>query len=115
MKQRSAQYPIRLALILFCFQVAASPLFFSTIAASHHQKEFQYNEHHSNVQLLTSLFEKTENEGEGRYKFFAVEILDFSIAHVNRVSASQLMLLPQTISPHLPELSLFDFHCTYRI
>lgn len=114
MKKRSSLYWIQLGLVVFCFQVSACPVFFSTAAAST-QKELQYNKQHSNVQLLTSLFEKTENEGEGRDKFFAAEIFDFSAAHINRVSASQEILLPETISPHLPELSLFDFLCTYRI
>jgi len=115
MKQRSTLYWIQPLLIVFCFQILAGPLLFSPAAASPHQKEIQIDNEHANVQLSTSLFEKTENESGGRYKFFAVEIFDFSVAHVNRVSASQEIPFLQTISPHLSELPLFHFLCTYRI
>lgn len=115
MRLRKATYLIRALLIAVCFQftapvIVAGPLEQNT---THHSIASQ--KHTSNPLTLSSLFEKTEKEGEEeRTKFEAVALEDITLAHLVRLVSFQSIHF-NTVSSHLYQQPLFALHCVYLI
>lgn len=116
MRLRTSKYLIRTVLILISFQFIA-PAFVSSAAEQesfHFETTLQKHINHS--VSLSSVFEKTETENEEeRDKTCNVQLLDITVLHSTRVSASQKIIHQHNVSLHLEALTLFDLHCVYLI
>lgn len=114
---RKAIFLIRLLLIVICIQFTAPAVMAMPLTAGgHEQGTFVPIKKTGKPLSTSSLFEKTETEGEGeRLKFDAVEIEDISASCHFR---SQTFQSPCTNGPivlygHQPPL--FRLHCVFLI
>jgi hypothetical protein len=117
MPLRKAIFLIRLLLIVICIQFTAPAVMAMPLSTgAHTQGTFVPFKKASKPLSTSSLFEKTETEGEGeRLKFEAVEIEDISISCYFR---SQTFQSPCTDGPIIlygHQQPLFRLHCVFLI
>lgn len=117
MTLRKAIFLIRLLLIVICIQFTAPAVMAMPLSTGgHEQGTFIPIKKAGKPFSASSLFEKTETEGEGeRLKFDAVEIEDISISSYFR---SQTFQSPCTKGPVVlngHQQSLFRLHCVFLI
>jgi hypothetical protein len=117
MTLRKAIFLIRLLLIVICIQFTAPAVMAVPLASGGHtQGNFVPVKKAGKPLTASSLFEKTETEGEGeRLKFDAVEIEDFSIScHFRSQTFKSLCAIGPIILYGHPQ-PLFRLHCVFLI
>lgn len=117
MPLRKAIFLIRLLLLVICIQFTAPAVMAMPLSTgAHTQGTFVPIKKASKPLSTSSLFEKTETEGEGeRLKFDAVEIEDISVSCYFR---SQTYQSNGTASPTICygyQQPLFRLHCVFLI
>jgi hypothetical protein len=111
---RRSKYLIRTILILLCFQFTAASFVSVEVGTSVSHYAFT-SQKLSKSLTLSSLFEKTEKEDEGREKDFFIELPDFNSFTFSQGSAVQTILRTDIVSFHIQEPPLFRLHCTFLI
>jgi hypothetical protein len=115
MKLRKATYLIRALLIVVCFQFTAPLVVASSIEKSHADHSLTSQKHASKPLTLSSLFEKTEKEGEEeRTKFEAEALQDLTLHYRVRLTSFNKIHFGN-VSSHLYQQPLFTLHCVYLI
>ena len=114
MSLRKSKYLIRTILILICFQFTAASFVSAEIGVSTSHIGLTAQKV-SKPLSLSSLFEKTEKEGEEREKDFFVELPDFSLFNLSQFTSVRTVLRTDIISFHIQEPPLFELHCVFLI
>jgi len=111
---RRSKFLIRAILVLICFQFGAAP--FVSTEPGDNVPQLVFTSHKVSKQLtLSSLFEKTEKEGEERDKDFFVELPDFRFFNRSTLASIRTVLRTDIISHHIQEPPLFRLHCVFII
>ena len=115
MNLRKATYLIRALLIAVCFQFMAPVVVASPVERILSDHSLTSHKQASKPLSLSSLFEKTENEGEEeRTKFESVALEDLTLTHLVRLVSFQ-SIYSDNISTHLLQQPLFRLFCVYLI
>jgi len=114
MSLRKSKYLIRTILILICFQFTAASFVSAEIGASTSHIGFTAQKV-SKPLTLSSLFEKTEKEGEEREKDFFVDLPDFRFFNFSQITSVQTALRTDIVSYHIQKPPLFELHCVFLI
>lgn len=115
MKFRRATYLIRALLLVVCFQFTAPLVVASPIEKNFSDSSLASQKHASKPITLSSLFEKTEKEGEEeRTKFEAEAHNDIALNYLVQVVLFNKAQV-SNISSHLYKQPLFALYCIYLI
>jgi hypothetical protein len=112
---RKATYLIRTLLVLISFQFTAPVVFAGQVEKDLTHFSISTQKQSTKSFGLSTLFEKTEKEGEEeRTKFSTVELRDIDLTFRVRSVAHQSFQL-STVSEHIQQSPLFRLHCVYLI
>jgi hypothetical protein len=114
MSLRKSKFLIRSILILICFQFTAATFVSGEIATSSSHASFAAHKATKPISL-SSLFEKSETEGEEKNKDFDDEVQDIRSFDFNRIISVQTHLGTDVISLHIRKPSLHGLHCVFLI
>jgi hypothetical protein len=115
MELRKATYLIRALLIVVCFQFTAPVIVANPLEKNSSEYSISSQKQASKPLTLSSLFEKTEKEGEEeRTKFEAVALEDITLTNLVRLVSFQSIQF-NNVSSHLHQQPLFTLHCVYLI
>lgn len=110
---RRSKYLIRTILILLCFQFTAAS--FVSVDYGSNVSHYAFTSQKLSKSLsLSSLFEKTEREGEEREKDFFVDLPDFKFFNFSQIASAQTVLT-DIVSYHIQKPPLFRLHCVFLI
>jgi len=111
---RKSKYFIRTILLLLCFQFIAASFVSADVETSVSHYSFT-SQKLSKTLTLSSLFEKTETEDEGREKDFFIELSDFRFFNFSQIASVQTALRTDIVSFHVQQPPLFRLHCVFLI
>lgn len=114
MRLRKSKLLIRTILLLICFQFTVATFVSAEVANSSSQISFTTHKLTKPVSL-SSLFEKSETEGEEKNKTFAIEFQDITPFDLSRNTFVQTHLRTDIISQHIRKPSLHGLHCVFLI
>jgi len=107
---------VRLLLLAICFQFAAPAVVTAEVLKDPAHISFASQKQTSKPLSISSLFEKTESEGEEeRTKFEAVELHDISLTFQLRSAFDQSLFESSIISAHSYQQPLFRLFCVFLI